>query len=55
MRRPILSRYSEHVAGFCRKYHVVKLAIFGSFLTTSFTPASDIDFLVQFEESHIPT
>ena len=34
---------------FCRKYHLRKLALFGSVLRDDFRPDSDIDVLVEFE------
>lgn len=34
---------------FCRRYHVRRLAIFGSALRDDFRPDSDLDFLVSFE------
>ena len=40
---------------FCKKYHVVFLALFGSILTQNFKDTSDVDFLVKFEESHTPS
>ncbi len=33
----------------CKKHSVDKLYVFGSVLTHSFTPESDIDFLVRFD------
>jgi len=39
---------------FCKKYHIVYLALFGSILTPKFTEQSDIDVLVKFEKKHIP-
>lgn len=39
---------------FCRKHHIRKLSIFGSYLRKDFGPESDIDFLVEFEEGHTP-
>lgn len=42
------------IAEFCRKYHVRKLAFFGSVLREDFRPDSDIDMLVEFEPEHIP-
>jgi uncharacterized protein len=44
----------EAVADFCRKHHIVKLAIFGSALRDDFTPDSDIDVLVEFDPEYIP-
>jgi len=34
----------------CRKYNVNQLYLFGSYSTGNFTPQSDIDFLVRFDE-----
>ena len=42
------------IAEFCRKHHIRKLALFGSVLGSGFTPESDIDVLVEFEEGHVP-
>lgn len=39
---------------FCRRHHIRKLSIFGSYLREEFGPESDIDFLVEFEEGHTP-
>lgn len=39
---------------FCRKHHVVFLALFGSILTSHFSSSSDVDILVKFERNHIP-
>lgn len=40
---------------FCKKHHIVMLALFGSILSAQFTPVSDVDILVTFEREHIPT
>lgn len=42
------------IAAFCRKYHIRKLAFFGSVLRDDFQPESDIDVLVEFEPGHVP-
>lgn len=42
------------IGEFCRKHHIRKLSIFGSYLRDDFGPDSDIDFLVEFEPEHIP-
>jgi hypothetical protein len=42
------------IAEFCRKHHIRRLSIFGSYLREDFGPESDIDFLVEFEPEHIP-
>lgn len=35
---------------FCQQHHIRKLSLFGSVLRDDFTPDSDIDVLVEFEE-----
>jgi len=42
------------IEDFCKRHHITKLAIFGSFLREDFGPESDIDFLVEFHPEHIP-
>lgn len=55
MNKPIISRFSKTIEQFCKKHHIVTLALFGSILTMSFKPTSDVDFLVQFEKEYTPT
>ena len=43
-----------HIADFCRRHHIVRLAIFGSALREDFGPDSDVDVLVDFEPNHTP-
>jgi len=50
--RIALSR--EQIADFCRRHHVRRLALFGSVIRDDFTPASDIDVLVEFEPGNVP-
>lgn len=38
----------------CRRYHVQRLALFGSVLREDFGPESDVDVLVEFEPGHTP-
>lgn len=38
----------------CRRYHIRKLSLFGSALRDDFSPASDLDILVEFDPHHIP-
>jgi predicted nucleotidyltransferase len=45
---------AEQIAAFCRKHHVREFAFFGSVLRQDFSPASDIDVLVEFEPGHTP-
>jgi uncharacterized protein len=42
------------IAGFCKKHHIVKFALFGSVLTEHFSEDSDVDVLVEFESEHVP-
>jgi len=42
------------IAEFCRRHHIRKLSIFGSYLREDFRPDSDIDFLVEFVPGHTP-
>ena len=44
----------QKIAEFCRKHHILKLALFGSVLREDFGPDSDVDILVEFEKAHIP-
>ena len=44
----------EKLAEFCHRHHIRKLSLFGSVLTESFTPESDVDVLVEFEPGRTP-
>lgn len=44
----------DQIAGFCRRNHIRRLAVFGSALRADFKESSDIDILVEFEPDHIP-
>ncbi len=44
----------EGLAGFCRRNHIRRLALFGSVLRDDFGPDSDVDVLVEFEPGHVP-
>jgi predicted nucleotidyltransferase len=44
----------DAIAGFCRRHHIRRLALFGSVLRDDFRPESDVDVLVEFEREHIP-
>jgi uncharacterized protein len=52
LRHPDIPR--NLIEDFCRKHHIKKLSIFGSYLRQDFGPESDIDFLVEFDPEHIP-
>lgn len=45
---------ASDIEAFCRKHHIRKLSLFGSYLREDFGPESDVDFLVEFEPGHIP-
>ena len=45
---------TKEIDDFCQRYHIQKLAFFGSVLRTDFTSESDIDILVEFHPEHIP-
>lgn len=38
---------------FCQRHHNYKLSLFGSALGDDFTPASDMDILVEFEPNYL--
>ena len=44
----------EKIAAFCRRNHIRRLAFFGSIIRDDFTPDSDVDVLVEFEEGKTP-
>lgn len=44
----------EAIAEFCRRNHIRRLSLFGSVLRDDFTPESDVDVLVEFEEGKAP-
>ena len=44
----------DKVERFCKKHHIVFLALFGSVLTPGFSDRSDVDILVKFEKKHTP-
>ena len=50
---PIPLPQSE-IAQLCRRYHIQKLAVFGSVISDDFHPESDVDVLVEFEPDHTP-
>ena len=39
----------DAIAGYCRKWKIVELAVFGSVLRNDFGPDSDVDVLVRFD------
>ena len=51
---PHISIDRDTVSAFCRRYHIQRLALFGSVLRDDFTPDSDVDVLVEFQAGHVP-
>ena len=45
---------SKKLSEFCQRYHIRKLAFFGSVLREDFGPESDVDVLVEFEKGYTP-
>ena|ERR1700733_11149252 len=45
----------KKIVDFCKKHHIISLALFGSILTPHFSSKSDVDILVKFEKKHIPS
>ena len=44
----------DYLIGFCKRYYIRKLSVFGSAIRNELRPESDIDLLVEFDEEHIP-
>jgi predicted nucleotidyltransferase len=42
------------LAAFCRRNHIRRLSLFGSFLHGSARAGSDVDLLVEFAPGHVP-
>ena len=45
---------ADELAALCRRYHVRRLALFGSVLRDDFGPQSNVDVLVEFEQGRTP-
>lgn len=45
----------ERIVDFCRRWHVLELALFGSVLRDDFGPESDVDVLVSFDPENTPS
>jgi len=48
MKRRNIDIPKEKIAGFCKKWKIVELSLFGSVLRDDFRPDSDVDVLVTF-------
>jgi uncharacterized protein len=44
----------ERLEEFCKRHHIVRLALFGSVLREDFGPDSDVDVLVEFAPGSTP-
>jgi len=44
----------DAVTDFCRRHLIARLSLFGSVLRDDFSPASDLDVLVEFAPDHAP-
>jgi uncharacterized protein len=51
-KRPIIAK--DLIKDFCRRHHIKKLSVFGSYLREDFGPESDVDLLVEFDPDYIP-
>lgn len=45
---------SARITELCERYHIRRLALFGSVLRDDFRPESDVDVLVEFEPGQSP-
>lgn len=53
MSKPSINK--KKIVDFCKKPHIISLALFGSILTPHFSSKSDVDVLVKFEKKHTPS
>jgi len=53
--KPKIKVPQEEIKKFCNTHHVVRFSLFGSVLTDRFSKKSDIDVLVEFDKSNIPS
>ena len=51
MIHPSLNLPRNKIVEFCRQHRIKSLSVFGSVTREDFRPDSDVDFLVEFEES----
>ena len=52
--QPLADLPQAELGTLCRRYHVRRLAFFGSVLREDFGPRSDIDVLVEFQSGRTP-
>jgi predicted nucleotidyltransferase len=53
--KPKIKVPKTEIKKFCNSHHITSFSLFGSVLTDRFTKKSDIDVLVEFDKSHIPS
>ncbi len=51
----IVEQNIETVIDLCKEHKVLNAYLFGSILTDSFTPESDVDFLINFGQVELPS
>lgn len=54
MMRSEINRSAPAIRDFCERYHIRRIALFGSVMRDDFRPDSDVDVLVEFEPGHVP-
>jgi hypothetical protein len=54
MKRPDIELPREKIRNFCKRNHIRKLSLFGSFVHGHPREDSDLDLLVEFDPDHIP-
>lgn len=47
----VIENNMKDLEGLCRRYHVIRLEVFGSAATDDMHAASDLDFLVEFDST----
>lgn len=52
--QPIITENRDSIIKLCETHHVRRLSAFGSAVREDFTPMSDVDLLVEFDELPFP-
>jgi len=52
--KPNIDLFDKKITEFCKRNHIRKLSVFGSYLREDMRADSDIDILVEFDPNHIP-
>jgi predicted nucleotidyltransferase len=50
----LIPEHYDALVVFCQRYHIRRLALFGSILRDDFRPDSDVDVLVEFAPGYTP-